>query len=181
MSERPTVPLQWGHLFSWWVGPQHPASRVLLAVSWALCLAVGAKRIQKLCSRQGKTAQHWWCPHQGAQPGLEEPPWHIGGHVSECRGRMLPPRAQVYCFTWGRVEWEWWWPHLWGEAIRLCREDKLEVCMKPRSWATECKEGGTMKDYNWMNVGRHSQDRGGWELVFSGSKRMVPWPSNPNL
>jgi len=32
-----------------------------------------------------------------------------------------------------------------------------------------------------MNVDGHSQDKDGWEPVFSGSKRKAPWPSDLNL
>lgn len=38
-----------------------------------------------------------------------------------------------------------------------------------------------MEDYACMNVDGYSEDRDGWEFVFSGSKRKAPRPSDLNL
>lgn len=182
MREWSTVPLQWGHLFRWWVGPQHPGKQGDFS-----CLQSTLQWVQRgsrnsapvrVVSSSGAVPSLSWRKHPGPLEAMGQ---------TECRGRTLPPRARLLLYL-GQGGVRVMMASPVRKAIQLCsiREDELEVCVifmetaKAGSWATECKEG-TTKVYTWMNVGGHSQERDGWELVFSGNKKKASQPSHLNL
>lgn len=175
MREWSTVPLQWGHLFRWWVGPQHPGKQgdfscLQSTLQWMQRGSRNSAPVRVVSSSGAVPSLHW-----RKHPG----PLEAMGQSAE-GGCYLP--ELVFCFTWGRVEWEWWWPHLWGRQSNCVVSGRMNWRFVWSSWRLQRQEaelqnakkkGQQKTTLEWMWVDTPKRGMDGNLCFLAARKRLL--------